>query len=84
MNVRFGVDTLVDAPWPVAGRRIGLITNASAVTSSGVPTWKALRGAPNVRLIRLFGPEHGIAALWLVCDGAIIAGLSLVSARRRV
>src|SRR5262249_51463102 len=51
---------LREKPWPVAGKRVGLITNASGVTSRGVPTWKALRAAPNVRLVRLFGPEHGL------------------------
>ncbi|HEX4439842.1 MAG TPA: exo-beta-N-acetylmuramidase NamZ domain-containing protein, partial [Thermoanaerobaculia bacterium] len=58
--MRSGIDVLVASPWPVAGRRIGLITNGSGVTSSGVPTWKAVRGIPNVRLVRLFGPEHGL------------------------
>ena len=58
--VRSGIDVLVESPWPVAGRRIGLITNGSGVTSAGVPTWKALRNVPNVRLVRLFGPEHGL------------------------
>ena len=60
MSVRFGIDVLLEKPWPVAGKRVGLITNASGMTTRGVPTWKALRGAPNVRLVRLFGPEHGL------------------------
>ena len=55
-KVRFGIDVLLESPWPVAGRRIGLITNGSGMTSAGVPTWKALRAASNVRLVRLFGP----------------------------
>jgi hypothetical protein len=59
-SVRLGIDVLVESPWPVAGRRIGLITNGSGVTSAGIPTWKALRAVPNVRLVRLFGPEHGL------------------------
>ena len=59
-RVRAGIDTLLESPWPVAGKRVGLITNGSGVTSGGVPTWKALRGAANVRLVRLFGPEHGL------------------------
>jgi molybdopterin-guanine dinucleotide biosynthesis protein MobB len=60
MFARFGIDVLLEKPWPVAGKRIGLITNASGMTTTGVPTWKALRAAPNVRLVRLFGPEHGL------------------------
>jgi molybdopterin-guanine dinucleotide biosynthesis protein MobB len=59
-RIRFGIDVLLEKPWPVAGKRIGLITNASGITSAGVPTWKALRAATNVRLVRLFGPEHGL------------------------
>ncbi|MEP6993146.1 MAG: molybdopterin-guanine dinucleotide biosynthesis protein B [Acidobacteriota bacterium] len=60
-RVRSGIDGLLERPWPVSGKRVGLITNASGVTAAGVPTWKALRAAANVRLVRLFGPEHGLA-----------------------
>jgi len=59
-KARFGIDVLLEKPWPVAGKRIGLITNASGITAQGVPTWKALKTAPNARLVRLFGPEHGL------------------------
>jgi molybdopterin-guanine dinucleotide biosynthesis protein MobB len=55
-----GIDSLVEDPAPIAGRRVGLITNHAAVTSAGVPSWKALAGVPGVKLARLFGPEHGI------------------------
>jgi molybdopterin-guanine dinucleotide biosynthesis protein MobB len=83
-RVRFGIDTLLDGLWPVAGRRIGLITNGAAVTSSGVPTWKALRGAANVRLVRLFGPEHGLegGSVYMEAVGPSIhapSGLPVVS-----
>ncbi len=82
--VRFGIDVLLEKPWPVAGKRIGLITNSSGVTSAGVPTWKALRAAPNVRLVRLFGPEHGLegGAIYMeAVQGSIHApsGLPVVS-----
>src|SRR4030095_1236103 len=75
---------LLEKPWPVAGKRIGLITNASGVTSAGVPTWKALRAASNVRLVRLFGPEHGLeggAVYMEAVQGSIHAasGLPVVS-----
>ena len=84
MSSRFGIDVLLEKPWPVAGKRIGLITNASGVTSHGVPTWKALRAAPNVRLVRLFGPEHGLdggAVYMEAVKGSIHAasGLPVVS-----
>jgi molybdopterin-guanine dinucleotide biosynthesis protein MobB len=83
-TVRFGIDVLLEKPWPVAGKRIGLITNASGMTSQGVPTWKALRAAPNVRLVRLFGPEHGLeggAVYMEAVQGSIHAasGLPVVS-----
>jgi molybdopterin-guanine dinucleotide biosynthesis protein MobB len=83
-SVRFGIDVLLDKPWPVAGKRIGLITNASGMTSRGVPTWKALRAATNVRLVRLFGPEHGLeggAVYMEAVQGSIHApsGLPVVS-----
>lgn len=81
---RFGIDVLLERLWPVSGKRVGLITNGSGVTSSGVPTWKALRAAPNVRLVRLFGPEHGFeggAVYMEAVQGSIHApsGLSVVS-----
>jgi molybdopterin-guanine dinucleotide biosynthesis protein MobB len=83
-RVRAGIDTLLESPWPVAGKRVGLITNGSGVTSGGVPTWKALRGAANVRLVRLFGPEHGLVggAVYMEAVGASIhapSGLPVVS-----
>ncbi len=55
-----GIDGLLANPTPVAGRRIGLITNPSGVTSAGVPSWKALHDLRETRLTRLFGPEHGV------------------------
>ena len=44
----------------IAGKRIGLITNPSGVTADGVPSWNALAGVSETRLVRLFGPEHGV------------------------
>ncbi len=78
IRVRAGIDRLLESPWPVAGKRVGLITNQSGVTSDGVPTWRALRGAANVRLVRLFGPEHGLAggAVYMEAVGASIHGPS--------
>ena len=55
-----GIEVLLDDPSPVAGRRVGLITNHAAVTAAGVPSWKALAAARGATLARLFGPEHGI------------------------
>jgi molybdopterin-guanine dinucleotide biosynthesis protein MobB len=84
IRVRAGIDRLLESPWPVAGKRVGLITNPSGVTADGVPSWRALRGAANVRLVRLFGPEHGMAggAVYMEAVGASIhaaSGLPIVS-----
>ena len=42
------------------GQRVGLVTNQTGRTRSGVTTIDLLHGAPNVDLRRLFSPEHGI------------------------
>lgn len=55
-----GIDALLADPSPIAGKRIGLITNHAAVTAGGVPSWKALAELRDTKLTRLFGPEHGI------------------------
>ena len=55
-----GIDALLADPSPIAGRRVGLLTNPSGVTAKGVPTWRALHGHPDARLVRLFAPEHGV------------------------
>jgi molybdopterin-guanine dinucleotide biosynthesis protein MobB len=55
---QFGIDRLLDDPAPIAGKRIGLLTHPAGVTSSLEPSWRAL--ARVARLVRLFGPEHGI------------------------
>ncbi|MEO8190314.1 MAG: molybdopterin-guanine dinucleotide biosynthesis protein B [Acidobacteriota bacterium] len=55
-----GIDGLLADPAPIAGRRIGLITNPSGVTAAGLPSWKALFDLRETRLTKLFGPEHGV------------------------
>lgn len=42
------------------GKRIGLITNPSGVNRNLESTIDVLRKAPGVKLVALFGPEHGI------------------------
>ncbi len=55
-----GVDALLQDPGAIAGQRIALLTNHAGVTRDGVPSWKALFDLPDTRLVRLFGPEHGV------------------------
>lgn len=44
----------------VAGRRIALLTAASAVNHAAVPTWRILADHSDLRL--LFSPEHGLGS----------------------
>ncbi|HEY5611049.1 MAG TPA: DUF1343 domain-containing protein, partial [Thermoanaerobaculia bacterium] len=58
--VETGLEVLLEDPKPILGKRIGLVTNQSAVTSDlrhAVPLLHAGRGWT---LKILFGPEHGI------------------------
>ena len=61
-RVLTGVDVLVrDGFSALAGRKVGLITNASGVDRNGITTAVILKGAPGVKLISLFTPEHGLS-----------------------
>lgn len=51
---------LADVPIAIRGKRLGLITNHTGVDASGVSIVDRLRASPHVRLVALFGPEHGI------------------------
>lgn len=42
------------------GKRVGLITNPTGVDNQMVSTIDILHAAPNVKLVALFGPEHGV------------------------
>jgi uncharacterized protein YbbC (DUF1343 family) len=63
-GVACGVDVLVQEGFrPLRGKRVGLVTNHTGRTRDGVATIDALFHAPEVRLVRLFSPEHGIRGL---------------------
>ena len=65
--LRLGIDVLAaDRYELLRGRRVGLITNQTSMTSGGVPTRVAMRRG-GVNLVALYAPEHGI-------DGIVIAG----------
>ncbi len=55
--VHLGVDRFLELP-EARNKALGLVTNATGFTSTGVPTWRAFleRG---LRVAALFGPEHG-------------------------
>jgi molybdopterin-guanine dinucleotide biosynthesis protein MobB len=82
--VRPGIDGLLADPAPIAGKAVGLLTNPSGVTSGGVPAWRALSESRETRLVRLFGPEHGVdgGAIYMEAVGDAVhgpTGLSVVS-----
>ena len=56
-----GIDVLIqDGFAPLAGKRVGLITNPTGVTRDLRSTVDVLHKADKVTLAALFGPEHGI------------------------
>jgi uncharacterized protein YbbC (DUF1343 family) len=46
----------------IAGRRVGLITNPSGMDAAGRSTIDRLNDHPDVDLVALFAPEHGLRA----------------------
>lgn len=60
-RIHLGIDVLEQSGFrALAGKRVGLLTHPAGVNRDGVSTIDVLRRAPNVRLVALFGPEHGI------------------------
>jgi uncharacterized protein YbbC (DUF1343 family) len=60
-SIMLGIDVLAAQNFaPIAGKRVGLLTHPPGVNRFGVSTIDVLRAAPNVKLVALFGPEHGI------------------------
>ena len=51
----------------IEGKKIGLVTNQSGVTSRGESFIESLVSDPSIHLVALYGPEHGI-------DGTVKAG----------
>lgn len=58
--LQLGIDILLAEQSEVlTGKHIGLVTNAAAVDAQYRSTIDRLTSAPGVRLVALFGPEHG-------------------------
>ena len=56
-----GIDVLEAQKFaPLAGKRVGLITNQTGIDRHGRSTIDLLAHAPSVKLVALFSPEHGI------------------------
>ena len=56
-----GIEVLRDRGFDVLkGKRVGLITNPTGITSVFEQTVDVLAGAAGVQMVALFGPEHGV------------------------
>lgn len=61
-KVQTGIDVLsVENFTPLAGLRVGLITNHSGLDSEGRRTIDLLSKAEGVKLVSVFAPEHGLS-----------------------
>src|ERR1017187_9973992 len=59
-----GIDVLEEQNFaPLAGKRVGLITNQTGIDRNRRSTIDLLAHAPGVKLVALFSPEHGIRGL---------------------
>src|SRR5437762_5562802 len=60
-QVQLGNEVLASGGFKeLQGKRVGLITNPSGINRNGESTIDLLRRAPEVKLVALFGPEHGV------------------------
>ena len=63
-RVQSGIDVLRAGGFKeLAGRRVGLVTNHSGLARDRTTTIDLIHGAPNVELVALFSPEHGIRGI---------------------
>jgi uncharacterized protein YbbC (DUF1343 family) len=74
-TISLGIDELEKSNFAVLqGKRVGLITNPSGVDSKGRSAIQVLFHGHGFKLVKLFGPEHGI-------DGQTGAGDSVANSR---
>lgn len=60
-RVKTGIEVLKDNGFKLLeGKRVGLVTNPTGVDSHLVSDIDILHNAPNVQLVALYGPEHGV------------------------
>ena len=61
IRIKTGIEVLKDERFRrLEGKRVGLITNPTGVDNLLKSTIDILHEAPNVRLVALYGPEHGV------------------------
>lgn len=59
--LKLGIDMLEEMGFPeLEEKRVGLITNQTSVNRKGEKTRLVLHRSPNVNLVALFTPEHGL------------------------
>jgi len=59
--VKPGIEVLLESRLDLLrGRRVGLITNPTAVDARLCSTAELLRAHPEINLVALYGPEHGV------------------------
>ena len=67
-----GIEQFVtEVPRDIRGKRVGLITNHTGVDARGVSIIDRLFASRQVKLVALFGPEHGIRGT--AADGAKVS-----------
>ncbi len=60
-SIFLGIDNLTQRNFDLLeGKRVGLLTHPAGVNRQGESTISVLDRAPNVDLVALFGPEHGV------------------------
>ncbi len=60
-RIKLGVDVFLDEHVDlVKGKRVGLITNQTGVSSSSKSTAELFKEHSEIELVALFGPEHGV------------------------
>ena len=60
--IKLGADKLFETPyfeW-IHGKRVGLITNHTSINSKSKSTADLLKNHPEIELVALFAPEHGL------------------------
>jgi uncharacterized protein YbbC (DUF1343 family) len=63
MHVEYGIDVLRERGFEgLRGRRVALVTHRAAIASDGKSTLDVLAAAPDVQLVAVLSPEHGLEA----------------------
>lgn len=61
ISIKTGIEVLKEQNFKcLEGKRVGLITNPTGVDNNLKSTIDILNEAPNVKLVALYGPEHGV------------------------